>query len=172
MAKITIRLIVAGLMLTALTVYAVENKSGERWAHYTFEFGGRGENIGIEVLDWKFGDAPFSFMRAPNRGRIPQSDNVAGKMPLADSLYVKWRVLATGNVYEDKVNLKSRLPSNMEDKTIHFMVEGSHLNVYVIEDLQVPHARNAPDCLVADYRTCKCSRIYPDYWSNFDEVKS
>ncbi len=169
MVKSSIRLAIVGLMLTALAVYAVEKHPGERWAHYTFEFGGRGENVGIEVLDWKFGDAPFSFMHAPVSGPVPQSGNAAGKMPVADSLYVKWRVLATGKVYQDKVDLRSRLPFGMEDKVLHFDVRGTQVYVYLIEgiDSKYLHDTKQPDCPLWSYRMFKCNELYPHLWRNF-----
>ncbi len=166
MVKISIRLIALGLTLAGLAVYAVEKHPGERWAHYTFEFDERGEDTGIKVLDWKLGDAPLSFMHAPISGPVPQTDNATGKMPVADFLYFKWRVLSTGRIYEDKLDLRSRLPSDMNDKTLHFAVEGSQLIVYLIFNKE-GNKPGSPDCPVHLYFHNKCTRIYPDHWSNF-----
>lgn len=49
-----------------------------------------------------------------------------------DFLHVKWRVEATGKVYEDTVDLKVVLPRNIEKHRIHFVVKGQQLFVYLI----------------------------------------
>jgi len=49
-----------------------------------------------------------------------------------DFLYVKWRNKGTGQVYEDNVDLRQRLPANIVDHRIHFIIKGSKLYVYLI----------------------------------------
>jgi hypothetical protein len=160
------RLAAVGLMLFALAAYALEQNSAPKWAFHTFNFGSVGspENSGVEILAYKYGDSktPGTY----DEGHALNWTNVSGKMPVGDYLHVKWRVLATDKIYEDKVDLKSRLPSNMEDKTIHFIVEGPKLSVYLISDKE-GNARGAPDCPAHLYFHNKCTRIYPDHWSNF-----
>src|ERR1700677_1937825 len=105
------RLIVAGVVvLLALTVYATEQKSGPRMANHEFNFGAPFEGEGIEVLNYQYGSSKFPATRPADwelaSGHIGQGGNVAGKMPVGDSLYVKWRVKSTGKQYKDTVDIK------------------------------------------------------------------
>ncbi len=122
---------------------------------------------------YKNGDPKFHGTRPSSselkNGRVIQSTHIAGLIPVGDSLYVTWRILATGKEYEDRVNLKSLLPWGMENKTIHFLVKDTQLIVYLIEGITSKelHAKNAPDCQLKAYDMFKCTRIYPDHWQNF-----
>ncbi|HTR34995.1 MAG TPA: hypothetical protein VMH80_03785 [Bryobacteraceae bacterium] len=160
------RLLAASLLLFALAAYAIEQTSAPRWAFHNFNFGSVGipENTGVEILAYQYGDSkvPGTY----EEGHNLRWTNVGGRMPVADFLYVKWRVLATGTVYENRVNLKRRLPSNMENKTIHFIVDGPKINVYLIINKE-GNKPGSPDCPVHLYFHNKCTRIYPDHWSNF-----
>jgi len=66
-------------------------------------------------------------------------------------LYVKWRDRTTGQVYEERVELKSRLPPprKMERSTIHWLIEDNQLFVYLIPYGGAPSAtplnRRPPD---------------------------
>lgn len=53
-------------------------------------------------------------------------------MPRGDTLYVKWRIKASGAVHEDTVDLRKRMPSDITDHRIHFVVKGPQLYVYLI----------------------------------------
>lgn len=170
MAKMSIRLIVVSLMLAGLAVYAVEQKTGPRMAWHTFEFDGY---PGIEILDWSYGDPKLSIYHTPeaysSEAHIPQGSNAAGNIPVGDYFYAKWRVKATGKVYEDKVDLKTRLPSNMEDKILQFSFNESQLYVYLIEgnDSKALHAKGASDCPASSHQPFRCAEIYPKHWKNF-----
>lgn len=170
MAKISIRLVVAGLMLTALAVYAVEKNSGPRMAWHSFEFDGY---PGIEILDWSYGDPKLSVIHTPDSYRgephIPQGDKTGGKIVVGDYFYAKWRVNSTRKEYEEKVDLKSRLPSDMDDKIIKIVFEESHLHIYLVEGNTAAqlHAKGAPDCPASVYEPFKCTEIYPKHWKNF-----
>lgn len=56
---------------------------------------------------------------------------IAGMLPRADHLYVKWRVKATGAVYEDRVDLTHRLPRDMTNYELNFAIFGSQLYVFL-----------------------------------------
>jgi len=55
-------------------------------------------------------------------------------MPPADFLYVKWRDKTTDQVYEDRVDLRKRLPpfDEMYGQKVYFLVEDNQLYVYLI----------------------------------------
>jgi hypothetical protein len=154
----------------ALSVYAVDQSTKPRRADHTFSFGGFKENQGIEILDWRYGHSVTT--RAPawalKAGHVSRG-GAFYILTIGDSLYVKWRVTSTGAVFEDTVDLKSRLPQRMEDKIIHFVINGSQLYVYLIEgnDPSKFHAKAAPACPAFQYDMFKCTEIYPGHWTNF-----
>ena len=49
-----------------------------------------------------------------------------------DELYVKWKLLKTGRVFEDLVDLKAMLPSDIRYHEIHFTIKEEQLLVYLI----------------------------------------
>jgi len=62
----------------------------------------------------------------------------------ADFLYVKWLDKTTGQVYEDRVDLTTRLPSfeKMHGQTVYFLVEDNQLYVYLIPDTDLDNKLN------------------------------
>jgi hypothetical protein len=152
-------------LLYALTACA----TGPRMAHHEFSFGAIGENEGIEVLNYRYGDSKMpGTYETPywlSKGHIGQGGGIHGTFPVGDSLYVKWRVKSTGKIYEETVDLKSRLPSDMNDKTVHFLINGSQLFVYLIS--KEGAAPGAPDCKASAYKDYKCTELYPEHWANF-----
>lgn len=157
------------------TAWATEQKSGAKMVDHDFSFGGMGvpENPGIEILNFQYGDskATGTYEEASRlaTGHIGQSGLVSGTMPVGDFLYVKWRILATDEVLEDRVDLRSRLPNDMDHKIIHFSIAGHQLTVSLIEGIKQAnfHAKGVPDCPVPSYKPYKCTTIYPDHWANF-----
>lgn len=80
-------------------------------------------------------------------------------MILGDTLYVKWRVKATNEVIEDTVDLKSRLPRDMTDHRVYFVIGGRQLNVYLVSpDLRPAHF---PTVGPKKYQYYKVYSIYP-----------
>jgi hypothetical protein len=57
-----------------------------------------------------------------------------GKMLMGDFLFVKWRNKTTQQVFEDRVELKSRLPSpkEMRGTDVYFLIDDDKLYVYLI----------------------------------------
>ena len=53
---------------------------------------------------------------------------------MGDFLYVKWRDKASQQVFEDRVDLKSRLPSPkaMRGTDVYFLIDDNQLYVYLI----------------------------------------
>jgi len=77
-------------------------------------------NDKTQILEARYGDARHT------GGSV--------NMPPADFLYVKWRDKTTGQVYEDRVDLTTRLPpfEEMYRQTVYFLVEDNQLYVYLI----------------------------------------
>lgn len=164
-------------MLLALGAYAAETYRPGR-ATYEFSFGGPGDNQGAEILNYHYGNSKMAFTSPAGwelaKGHIGQGGGVYAKFEVDTPLYVKWRVLSTGKEYEDTVDLKDKLPRNMNHKTIHFSIQGTQLNVYVVESrvARQIHAPEAKDCPILSYKMYKCTRIYPDHWANFKDAAS
>jgi len=116
-------IVLAGVMLDAEAAY----KARRVVPHSTgYELMNAHET---ELLDCKYGEA--------NIGLGPgKCFNGGGRMPLPDFLYIKWRDRTTGTVYEERVDLKRRLPPprKMHESTIYWLIEDNQLYVYLIPD--------------------------------------
>lgn len=82
-------------------------------------------------------------------------------MKRPDNLYVKWRVLSDDKVYEETVDLRKRLPKDLTDWTVYFLVAGPQLYIYLISDKPRPPSVAPVGPKV--YRDRKVITIYPDY---------
>ncbi|HYK15509.1 MAG TPA: hypothetical protein VEW70_16110 [Burkholderiales bacterium] len=130
---------------------------------HAFSFDVRYDGQDAEVLDYRYGASNMP-VRAPEsavrEGKPVYQTNVNGPMLRGDSLYVKWRDKATGQIYEDTVDLRHRLPANITDQRIHFLIKGAQLYVYLIS------AKSRPPNMPVDgprmYRDLENTLIYPD----------
>ncbi len=157
------RLLLAGCLLGALVTGACA--SGPVVVDHAFGFDALQDSPGIEIVYYRYGNTNAPFISADlairQFGKSMQGTNINGPMPLGDTLYVKWRIKATGQEFEDTVNLKSRLPSNMERQRVYFVVQGTQLHVY-LTDLTKPKAASMP--IVGPFRVQSyvTRQIYPD----------
>ena len=93
------------------------------------------DNTGdIEVLDYQYGNCER--MLCANKYRVAEgatfpSGGATGYYSIGEFLYVKWRIKETGQVCEDRVDLTKRLPADMNDRRIYFVVKGEQLYVYL-----------------------------------------
>lgn len=104
--------------------------------HHKFSFDTIEDSPDIEVLDYRYG-ASGQFGTSANKERIALGQTfarggVVGAMPPGEFLYVKWQIKNSSQIFEDKVDLRHRLPRDMEGLTIHFVIRGQQLYVYVI----------------------------------------
>lgn len=98
----------------------------------------------VEVLDYAYGEShragtvPSKSARelAALHGRGYPSGSVAGFLPRAEFLSVKWRDKATGETHEDRVDLRDRLPREMTNYQVRFVAEGARLHVYAFPPLR------------------------------------
>jgi hypothetical protein len=155
---------------------------GETPVWHSFSFNGTWESPDITVLNYRYGNSKAyglsSHEYQPGEGNAPQSTSIHGEMLRGDSLYVKWRIKKTGQVYEDTVDLKSRLPADIFNHKIHFIVSGPQLYVYLIgpdEQRVQPNPCPAPDKrrrldqitkpdekIFEQYCYLKITRLYPN----------
>ncbi len=172
-----IRGILLGLMLAWLTACT----SGPRVVDHAFSFDARWDSPGIEVLNYQYGSSNMPGTHiAPELLRTGQPSGgmgINGPMPIGDTLYVKWRIKATGEVFEESVDLKRRLPWDITDHRIYFIVGGPQLYVYLVgpdrlnpnpcpsrEDLRRLGTSGSPNNRIfAKYCNLKIVTLYPDH---------
>lgn len=138
----------------------------EKYMFHSFSFNAIIQSPDIEVLDYQYGaksdyerEGGVGLRPAPyrlERGDIFTGVGVGGVLPKGDYLYVKWRVKNTGQIYEDKVDLTTRLPKDITQHTIHFVVEKDQLYVYLI-----PPPRSFP---LLEYSKMRKTGEYADYF--------
>lgn len=108
-----------------------------RMVDHSFAFDAVRDSRDIEILQYRYGDdGGFNTRTTPEdlqSGKTRQAANTTGEMLVGKDLYVKWRIKSTGQVFEDTVDLTSRLPFSMARKRLRFIVEAEKLYVYVIE---------------------------------------
>ena len=131
---------------------------------HAFGFDAIQDSPDIEVLDYRYGDSKQPGARPPvwaiRENRVSQGTGTTGEMLKGDELYVKWRIRSTGSVYEDTVDLRSRLPANIENHRIYFIIKDTQLYVYLITP-----ERRSPDTPPNGPRQTqylKTITLYPD----------
>lgn len=141
----TLRFGVALFFMVALVACA----SGPTQAFHSFKFDGRWDSNKwaetVELLEYSYGDKyamvrdslehPDTPSRHLGRSSLPYSSGVSGPMPVGEFLYVKWRIKETGEVIEDRVDLRERLPKNMTNHALTFSIDGKQLHVFVATPL-------------------------------------
>lgn len=114
---------------------------GQKLAFYSIGFNTSTESTDVDILDWQYGvQASVDqnkqwILRAPqywvSQGRPMGGGGDNGMMPVGDFLYVKWRIKNSGEVHEDRVNLSNKLPVDMNHYSIHWLVIGAQLHVFL-----------------------------------------
>ena len=103
----------------------------------------------IDVLDYEYGTS-HQFATRPSKEQWEMhaehgtdsfgSGGLAGMMPRGEYLYVKWRIKATGEILEDRVDLTTRLPADITNYGIHFAVYGKQLYIYAFPPYKTTNA--------------------------------
>jgi hypothetical protein len=132
--------------------------------NHAFSFDTISDSPDITVLDYQYGSSR-QFATHPEKERVELGQTFSrgglfGAMPRGEFLYVKWRIKSSGEIFEDKVDLRSRLPADIEGLRIHFVIRGSQLYVYLIWPPDGhPFLPKGP---VKGYALQKQMQIYPD----------
>ena len=170
-------LIVCSLMLVLIACSAVSNIVDNRTLH-SINFDPYKDSTGIELLYYRYGSAnEFGLRTTPGQaasGKPVPGTGMTGELPVGADFYAKWRVVSTGQIIEDTVNLKSRLPLYMHKQEIRPIIEGSQLYIYLISyDTMRPYftsdeifkidsyATNIRQRAIAQYARSKVIQIYP-----------
>lgn len=111
------------------------------WQKFTFDGTKDGWASTVDLLEYAYGDrdqmtsdnvlSPRGLVYRNGAGLNPRS-NINGPMPVGTFLHVKWRLRQTNQVYEERIDLRDRLPANMKDHGLTFVIDGAQLHVYVI----------------------------------------
>ena|SRR5947209_3424438 len=101
----------------------------------------------VDILDWQYGEHGYvdeAQQRLPRarksyveRGIPVNPGGMGGVFPVGDFLYVKWRDKATGEIHEEKADLHGRLPRDMNNRGLVWMIDQGRLNIYVFPPLEV-----------------------------------
>jgi len=85
------------------------------------------------LLEYSYGDR-YAMVRdrSTDGHSVGVQWSANGPMPVGEFLYVKWRLKATGEEVEQRVDLRDRLPRDMTDHELTFVIDGRQLYVYVV----------------------------------------
>lgn len=127
---------------------------------HAFGFNAIRDSPDIEILDYRYGSREPDSARYREGDHVPQRGGIRGPFRRGNSLYVKWRIKSTGEIHENVVNLKSRLPTDITQQEIYFVIKGAQLYVYLIS----PERRPAdwPPAGPKGYDYLKVFTVYPD----------
>lgn len=111
----------------------------QRTEYHSFAFAMYRDNPNIEVLDFWYGKSREKTWIKMSDWRIEkgipkQGESIGMLSRRQDFLYVKWRDKASKLELSDTVDLRHRLPDNISDHKIYFMIVDSKLYVYLIAD--------------------------------------
>jgi hypothetical protein len=60
-------------------------------------------------------------------------------MSVGEFLYVRWRLKDSGEMVEHRVDLRDRLPRDMKDQHVSFVIDGKDFYVYVVTNQPKPY---------------------------------
>lgn len=108
----------------------------------------------VKVLDFSYGIAnQVEIIPEKSLRKRFRADGCCDAMPISinaprgDYIYFKWRVLATGQVVEDRVDLSNKLPQDMNNKGLYVAIFGAQLYVYLFPPMAVKKV-NHPDIVI------------------------
>lgn len=160
------------IVLLTLAMSTQHACSEDRMVFHSLSYNFAVDSPATELLDCLYGEMLGKHTQHEvdtGLARRGECFNGGGTMPMGDFLYVKWRDKATGKEYEERVDLKSRLPSpkEMKGQTVYFLVDDNQLYVYLVPDRDWDTKRNhlppgkpanGPD----GYEFLDVKTLYPD----------
>jgi hypothetical protein len=139
------------LLLAALTVLALTTAcaGGGKVVSQSFscDMWNDGWARTVDLLEYSYGDKdPMLSRRRPLEGRqVMGCGTINTAMPVAEFLHVKWRLKATGEVIEERVDLRGRLPKDMYMQKVTFVIAERQLFVYLVTpEMLKPSLRERP----------------------------
>jgi hypothetical protein len=128
----TIKALVASLILVLLVACA---STGPKPVWHSFVADGWKDDWGkqIQLLEYRYENGQASMGRKAGQGLdFGSTISMNGDMPVADSLYLKWRVKKSDVVHEKKIALRHLLPHDMFNHKITFVIEENRVYVYLV----------------------------------------
>lgn len=168
----SLKCLFASLVLFGLTACAtggIMDKDSYPVHHFSFDT--MRDSPDIDVVDYQYSNSRHVGV-SPERERVAMGQyfggtNIAGSILRGDFLYVKWRVKKPGTLlpeylgtYEDRVDLRSRLPADISGLRIHFVIRGPQLYVYLIWPYDEKY--EYPVGELKNFGRVKQVQIYPD----------
>ena len=103
--------------------------------NHGFEFNAHIDSPDIEILNYEYST------RKPRRedlmgvdgNKVAQASHISGGFPRGDFVYMKWRLRSTGEEFEERVDIRNRLPVDIKDKKIYCVIDGSRLYILLID---------------------------------------
>lgn len=129
------------LVVLALGFVMAACATGPKLVSHGFNFDGWNDGWAkkVDLLAFSYGDQYRETREVSTDGRgLGYQSNTHGPMPVGDFLYVKWRLIDSGEVIEKRVDLKGRLPVDMMGKEVTFVIDGRDLYVYVVTAKRKP----------------------------------
>lgn len=152
------------LLLTTLVALLPACAGSPPLVDHAFGFDLRQDGQQAEVLDYRYGDSHLPVQAAPAAVAAGQTfafAGVHGPMRRGETLYVKWRDRASGQIHADTVDLRARLPADLRDHTLYVLIRGAQLIVYLVSPRGVPRAASAPADGPRLYLDRNVVQIYP-----------
>ncbi|MFG6415536.1 hypothetical protein ACG02S_16700 [Roseateles sp. DC23W] len=113
-------------------------------------YDGWGEKVAL--LEYSYGDEiPSLHKKSQNETGLGCAGLVWSPMPTASFLYVKWRIRSTNEIVEERVDLRGRLPYNMKDHEVTFVLDGRQLYVYLVTPKKI--TTNLPQAPLRTWRS-------------------
>jgi hypothetical protein len=113
-----------------------------------------------DLLEYRYGDQ-FNMLQKRNENGLGYNIGVSAAMPVAEFLYVRWRLKDTGEVIEDRVDLRPRLPKDMYRHELTFVIDGRQLYVYIVTQTPITQVLPKPPLRTSLSRHRIAYEIYP-----------
>lgn len=122
-------------LAVSLLVVMAGCATGPKLVSHSFNYNGFNDKWAnqVDLLAYSYGDSYYKLNDKAAPGSTLGAQNIVnGPIPVGDFLYVQWRLKATGEVLEQRVDLRDRLPRDMTDHELTFLMDGRQLYVYVV----------------------------------------
>lgn len=151
--SILVRLVAVTWLALVLALTACA--TGPRLVSHEFTFDGiydKWVDV-VDLLEYSYGDQYFAVRDSLTQrndslykgySSLGPRKGVNGPMPVGEFMYVKWRIKATGEVLEDRVDLRGRLPGDMRDHGLTFVIDGRQVYLYVLTPQSKTAKNDAP----------------------------
>lgn len=166
------------LLLSVLAACAGVSQTLTNRAYHSLNFRPGTESPGIDLLAFRYGSSNHFGFRTPAadiaQGKTSAGAAISGDLPVGDDFYAKWRDKNTGQIYEDTVDLRSRVPYSMHKQELHPIIDGSQLYVYLISfdpirpyftqsevDRIDSYAKTRRERVLAGFARNRVTQIYP-----------